>query len=218
MTTPLKTKVLLADDHELVRSGLRMLLDAQPDIEVVAEAADGADALRQCELNPVDLALLDVSMPRLTGLQAAQELRKRQPDVRILMLSVHDNEQYLFAALNAGAAGYVLKTAASQDLVRAIRATMRGELFVYPPAAAALVREHGDQAERIAQTGDRLTPRELEVLKLIAEAHSSDAIAGTLAISRRTVDHHRASILRKLGMRDRVELTRYAIRRGLIEP
>ncbi|HLW96841.1 MAG TPA: response regulator transcription factor [Solirubrobacteraceae bacterium] len=218
MTTPLKTKVLLADDHELVRSGLRMLLDAQPDIEVVAEASDGADALRQCERNPVDLALLDVSMPRLTGLQAAQELRKRQPDVRILMLSVHDNEQYLFAALNAGAAGYVLKTAASQDLVRAIRATMRGELFVYPPAAAALVREHGGQAERIAATGDRLTPRELEVLKLIAEAHSSDAIADTLAISRRTVDHHRASILRKLGMRGRVELTRYAIRRGLIEP
>jgi DNA-binding NarL/FixJ family response regulator len=183
MTTPLKTKVLLADDHELVRSGIRMLLDAQPDIEVVAEAANGADALHECASVPVDLALLDVSMPRLTGLQAAQELRKRQPAIRILMLSVHDNEQYLLAALNAGAAGYVLKTAASQDLVRAIRATMRGELFLYPPAAAALMREHGKQAERGGEAGEVLTPRELEVLKLIAEAHSSDAIAETLGIS-----------------------------------
>jgi DNA-binding NarL/FixJ family response regulator len=136
------------------------------------------------------------------------------------MLSMHDNEQYFFAALKAGAAGYVLKSAATRDLVNAVRASMRGEPFLYPPAVAALFR---DYLENVARDGepapaDRLTKRELEVLKLIAEAHSSEAIASMLAVSRRTVEHHRANILRKLGMRDRVELTRYAIRRGLVEP
>jgi DNA-binding NarL/FixJ family response regulator len=220
MTTPLKTRVLLADDHELVRSGLRMVLDAQPDIEVVAEAADGAQAVDECATGSVDLAVLDVAMPRLTGLQAAEELRKRVPEVRVLMLSMHDNEQYFFAALKAGAAGYVLKSAASRDLVNAVRASMRGEPFLYPPAVTALFRDYIEHAARgeVAAPADRLTKRELEVLKLIAEAHSSEAIASMLAVSRRTVEHHRANILRKLGMRDRVELTRYAIRRGLVEP
>jgi DNA-binding NarL/FixJ family response regulator len=220
VTTPLKTRVLLADDHELVRSGLRLVLDSQPDIEVVAEAGDGAEAVRECIAGTVDLALIDVSMPRMTGLQAAEQLRARAPDVRVLMLSMHDNEQYFFAALKSGACGYVLKSAASRDLVDAVRASMRGESFLYPPAVAALFRDylerarHGDEP----QTTDPLTGREREVLKLIAEANTSDAIASMLAISRRTVEHHRASILRKLGMRDRVELPRYAIRRGLIEP
>ena len=220
MTTPLKTRVLLADDHELVRSGLRMVLDAQPDIEVVAEAADGAEAVGECLAGTIDLAVLDVAMPRLTGLQAAEELRKRAPGLRVLLLSMHDNEQYFFAALKAGAAGYVLKSSASRDLVNAVRASMRGEPFLYPPAVAALFRAYLERVARGEEPGpvDPLTTRELEVLKLIAEAHSSEAIASLLAVSRRTVEHHRANILRKLGMRDRVELTRYAIRRGLIEP
>jgi DNA-binding NarL/FixJ family response regulator len=219
VTTPLKTRVLLADDHEVVRSGLRLVLDSQPDIEVVAEAGDGAQAVRECLAGIVDLAVIDVSMPRMTGLQAAEEVRARAPAVRVLMLSMHDNEQYFFAALKAGASGYVLKSAASRDLVDAVRASMRGEPFLYPPAVTALFRDYLERARRgEASTSDPLTGREREVLKLIAEAHTSDAIASMLEISRRTVEHHRASILRKLGMRDRVELTRYAIRRGLIEP
>ncbi len=219
MTTPLKTRVLLADDHELIRSGLRAVLDAQPDIEVVAEAEDGAEALRRGLVEDVDLAVIDVSMPRLTGLQAAHELRRRRPDVRVLMLSIHDNERYFFAALKAGASGYVLKSAANRDLVRAVRASMRGESFLYPPAVAAILRDHLERASRgEAVLDEPLTGRELEVLKLIAEAHTSDEIASALAISRRTVENHSANILHKLGMRNRVELTRYAIRRGLIQP
>jgi DNA-binding NarL/FixJ family response regulator len=217
--TPLKTRVLLADDHELVRSGLRLVLDAQPDIEVVAEAGDGAEAVRMGLSEAVDLAVIDVSMPRLTGLQAADALLRSRPSLRVLMLSMHDNEQYFFAALKAGASGYVLKSAANRDLVRAVRASMRGEPFLYPPAVAAIFRDYVERARR-GETSpqDPLTSRELEVLKLIAEAHTSEEIATMLAISRKTVEHHRANILHKLGMRDRVELTRYAIRRGLVEP
>jgi DNA-binding NarL/FixJ family response regulator len=213
------TRILLADDHPVVRSGLRAILDAQPDLVVAAEADDGAEAVRIGVDGGVELAVLDVAMPRMTGLQAAAELTRRRPSVKVLMLSMYDHEQYLYEALKAGASGYVLKTAADQDLVEACRATMRGEPFVYPQAAASLFREFLDDARSGgAAPNDPLTPRELEVLKLIAEAYTSEEIADTLVISRRTVDHHRASILAKLGMRDRVELTRYAIRRGLVEP
>jgi DNA-binding NarL/FixJ family response regulator len=216
--TPLKTRVLLADDHAVVRSGLRAVLDAEPDIEVVAEAEDGAEAVQRAMAGDVDLAILDVSMPKLTGLQATAELRSRS-DVRVLILSVHDNEQYFFEALRAGASGYVLKSAANRDLVEACRAAMRGEPFLYPKAIVALVREYLEQARRgEAAPTDPLTPRELQIVKLIAEGHTSDAIAADLVISRKTVDHHRANILGKLEMRSVAELTRYAIRRGLIEP
>jgi len=219
MPTPLKTRILLADDHAVVRSGLRLVLDAQPDLEVVAEASDGAEAVEIGLSADVDLAVLDVSMPRLTGLQAARELAQRRPELRILMLSMHDNEQYFFEALKAGASGYVLKTAANAEFVEACRATMRGEPFLYPSAAAALIRDFLDRARAgEAAPSDPLTPRELEILKLIAEAHTSEEIAGMLFISKKTVDRHRANILEKLGMRNRVELTRYAIRRGLVEP
>jgi DNA-binding NarL/FixJ family response regulator len=219
MGIPLKTRVLLADDHELVRSGLRAVLDAEADIEVVAEAADGIEAVEKTLGTEVDLAILDVSMPRLTGLQAADELRRRQSVARVLILSVHDNERYFFEALKAGASGYVLKSAANRDLIDACRAAMRGESFLYPKAVTALIREYLEQARRgEAAPEDPLTPRELQVVKLIAEGHSSDRIAEELVISRKTVDHHRANILGKLGMRTVAELTRYAIRRGLIEP
>jgi DNA-binding NarL/FixJ family response regulator len=219
MTTPLKIRVLLADDHEVVRSGLRMVLEAQSDIEVVAEAADGAQALERALSEDVDLTVLDVSMPRMTGLQAAAELHRRRPELRILMLSMHDNEQYFFEALKAGASGYVLKTAANRDLVEACRACMRGEAFLYPPAVATLVRDYLDGARLgEAPPEDPLTTRELEVVKLIAEGHTSEEIASELVLSKKTVERHRANILDKLGMRNRVDLTRYAIRRGLVEP
>ena len=218
MTTPLKIRVLLADDHEVVRSGLRMVLEAQSDIEVVAEAGDGAQALEQAFAAEIDLTVLDVSMPRMTGLQAAAELHRRRPELRILMLSMHDNEQYFFEALKAGASGYVLKTAANRDLVEACRACMRGEAFLYPPAVATLVRDYLEGARHgEAPPQDPLTARELEVVKLIAEGHTSEEIATKLVLSKKTVERHRANVLDKLGMRNRVDLTRYAIRRGLVE-
>jgi DNA-binding NarL/FixJ family response regulator len=219
MTTPLKTRILLADDHAVVRRGLRLVLDAEPDLEVVAEAGDGAEAVERALADDVHLAILDVTMPRLTGIQAARELTQRKPELRTLILSMHDNERYFFEALRAGASGYVLKSVADRDLVEACRATMRGEPFVYPEAVKALIRDHLERAkEGEALPDDPLSPRESEIVKLIAEGHTSRDIADTLVISEKTVERHRANILEKLGMRDRVELTRYAIRRGLVEP
>ena len=216
MTTPLKTRILIADDHPIVIRGLRIVLNAQPDLEVAAEATDGDQAVKQALENDVHLAILDISMPRKTGLQAAREITHRNPHIRVLMLSMHDNEQYLFEAISAGASGYVLKSAVDRDLVDACRATMRGEPFLYPDGIRALMREY---LERL-RTGDThrelLTPREEEILKLVAEAHTNDEIGSLLHISKKTVERHRANILEKLGMRDRVQLTRYAIRRGLI--
>jgi DNA-binding NarL/FixJ family response regulator len=219
MTTPLKTRILIADDHPIVLRGLRMVLDAQPDLEVVAEATDGDQAVERAVSGEIHLAILDISMPRMTGLQAAREITHRKPEVRVLMLSMHDNEQYLFEAIRAGASGYVLKSAVDRDLVEACRAAMRGEPFLYPGAVRALMREYLDRARAgEALHKDLLTPREEEIVKLVAEAHTNEEIAEMLFISKKTVERHRANILEKLGMRDRVELTRYAIRRGLVEP
>ena len=212
------TRVMLADDHAMVRTGLRLVLDAEPGFAVVAEAGDGLEAVRLGSDPGVDLAILDVAMPRMTGLQAARELSRRRPGLPIVMLSMHDNEQYFFEALKAGASGYVLKSMADEDLVSACHAAVRGEPFLYPAAASALIRDHlARAAEDGALSVDPLTPREVDVLKLIAEAHTSRQIADALVVSV-TVESHRANILAKLGMRDRVELTRYAIRRGLVEP
>ena len=218
MPIPLVTRILIADDFAVVRSGLRRLLDAKPDLEVVAEAADGHEAVEKALAENVDLAILDVSMPRMTGIQAAAELHKRKPEVRLLMLSMHDSEQFLYEALKAGASGYVLKAGADTDIVDACRAAMRGDSFLYPSAVTTLVRDYVERGGRGEEQFDVLTPRELEVLKLIAEAHTSKEIAQLLFISIKTVERHRQNILDKLGMRDRVELTRYAIRRGLIQP
>lgn len=217
--TPLKIRVLLADDHSVVRQGLKLVLDAEPDIEVVAEAGDGAEAVERGLEVEADLAVLDVSMPRLTGLQAAHQLSRRRPELRLLMLSMHDNERYFFEALRAGASGYVLKSDADRDLVEACRAAMRGEPFVYPAAVTALIRDYLERARDDGRdSGDPLSPRENEILKLVAEGHTNREIATTLVISEKTVERHRANILGKLGMRDRVDLTRYAIRSGLVEP
>jgi DNA-binding NarL/FixJ family response regulator len=216
MSVPLKTRVLLADDHAIVRRGLRLILEAEPDLEVVAEAGDGVEAVRLAREAEPNLAILDVSMPRLTGLQATSEIVRDAPGVRVLILSMHDNEQYFFEALRAGASGYVLKSAVDRDLVEGCRATMRGEPFFYAGAVRTLIREHLEAGD-VPALEDPLTPRESQVVKLIAEGHTTREIAELLVISERTVERHRENILEKLHMRDRVELTRYAIRRGLIE-
>jgi len=217
MPIPLVTRILIADDHSIVRSGLKKVLDAKPDMEVVAEAEDGHEAVEKALKEDVHLVILDVSMPRKTGIQAAAELNKRKPELRVLMLSMHDSEQFLFEALKAGASGYVLKSGADTNIVDAVRAAMRGDSYLYPSAVTAIVRDYVERGGRGEEQFDVLTPRELEVLKLIAEAHTSKEIANALFISVKTVERHRQNILDKLGMSDRVELTRYAIRRGLIQ-
>ena len=217
MPIPLVTRILVADDHALVRDGLKHVIDAEPDLEVVAEAADGAEALERALVDDIDLAILDISMPRMTGLQAARELSHRRPQLRLLILSMYENEQFLFEALKVGASGYVLKSGADDDIVDACRAAMRGESFLYPSAVNTLVRDFLERRSDKADDYDPLTPRELEVLKLIAEGKTTKEIAELLVLSVKTVERHRADILHRLGMRDRVDLTRYAIRRGLIE-
>ena len=197
---------------------LRLILDAQPDLEVVAEASDGAEAVSLALSKEIDLAILDISMPRMTGLQAARELQRRRPELRVLILSMHENEQYLYEALRAGASGYVVKKVADRDLVEACRATIRGEPFLYPGAVTALINDYLRRARDGDEPRDPLTPRETEVIKLVAESYTNRQIAEALVISEKTVERHRANILEKLGMRDRVELTRYAIRHGLVEP
>jgi DNA-binding NarL/FixJ family response regulator len=214
-----RVRILLADDHALVRKGVRMILEVQPDLAVVAEAGDGAEAVEAARSTDLDLAILDIAMPRMTGLQAAREIVRRRPGLPLLMLSMHDNEQYFFESLKAGASGYVLKSVADQDLVDACRAAIRGESFVYPGVMSTLVRSYLERlrrGERVPRTV--LTDREDEVIKLIAEGRSTLEIASALTISPKTVERHRANILAKLGMRDRTQLTRYAIRAGLVEP
>jgi len=208
-------RIVIADDHGIVRSGIRLLLERQPDLEVVAEAADGVDARDTVIREQPDLAILDVKMPGLTGLQATREIKAQLPEVSILILSMHDDERYLFEALKAGASGYVLKSQADTDLLDAIRSVERGEPFLSPSAQQALIR---DVLERGAEAESELTPREEEIVKMVAEANTSREIAEMLHLSEKTVENHRANAMKKLGMRDRVELVRYAIRQGLVEP
>ena len=207
--------LLVADDHGIVRAGLRMLLERQPRMRVVAEAADGLEAVELALRERPRVAILDVSMPRMTGIQAAREIKARAPEVQVVLLSMHDGERYLFDALHAGASGYVLKRAADTDLIDAVRSAMRGDSFVAPANQAELLKEWADGG--LGRPQEELTPRELEVVKLIAEAHTNRQIADVLHVSEKTVESHRANLLQKLGMRDRVELVRYAIRRGLVE-
>jgi len=208
-------RVVIADDHGIVRSGVRMLLERQADIEVVGEAENGADARDLVIRERPDLAILDVKMPKLTGLQATREIKEQAPEVSVLILSMYDDERYLFEALKAGASGYVLKAQADSDLMAAVRAVEKGEPFLTPAAQRALIKDVlGEGVHR----SDELTPREQEVVKLVAEAHTNKEIAEVLHLSEKTVENHRSNAMKKLGMRDRVELVRYAIRRGLIEP
>ena len=207
-------RILIADDHGIVRSGLRKLLESEDGIEVVAEAADGVEARDRAIEHRPDLAILDVKMPNLSGLDATREIRTEAPDVSVLMLSMHDEDRYLFEALKAGASGYVLKRAADRELIEAIRAVERGEPFLTPEAQQMLIRDVLDGSDG---RDEELTPREEEVVKLVAEAHTNREIAEILGLAEKTVENHRSNAMRKLGMRDRVELVRYAIRRGLVE-
>ena len=207
---------LVADDHGIVRSGVRMLLEQQEGIRVVAEAEDGVEAVEAAIQHKPDVVVLDVSMPRMTGIQATHEIKQHLPDTAVVLLSMHDDQRYFYDALKAGAAGYVLKRSADTQLVEAIRAAIRGEPFMSPVAEEELLRNWLEEGDKGGTA--ELTQRELEVVKLIAEAHTNKQIAQILNLSEKTVESHRGNVLAKLGMRDRVELVRYAIRRGLIEP
>ena len=219
MPIPFPAQILIADDHGVVREGIKAMLEREPDLKIVAEAADGFQAVDLATSLEVHLAILDVAMPGLTGLQAAREIAARRSDLPILILSMYDRAQYFFEALAAGAAGYVLKRQADQDIIEACRAALRGQPFIYPGVMSTLMQRHLERATRGERPeGGPLTPRETEIVKLIAENHTSQEIAKLLVISPKTVERHRANLLDKLGMRDRVEVTRYAIREGLVEP
>ena len=209
-------RVLIADDHGIVRSGLAMLIDRQADMQVAGEASDGIAAVDLALAERPDVAVLDVSMPGLTGLQAARQIHAHDADIALLMLSMHEDERYFFDALDTGALGYVPKRAADSDLIDAIRAVAEGRTFLSSTTQQALLRRWLDEDPESRR--EELTARELEVVKLIAEARTNRQIAEALKVSEKTVESHRGNVLAKLGMRDRVELARYAIRRGLVEP
>jgi DNA-binding NarL/FixJ family response regulator len=201
-------RILVADDHGIVRSGLKMLVERAGSMQVVAEAGDGVEAVEAAQRERPDVAILDVAMPRMTGIQAAREIRAHCPATSVLLLSMYDDERYVHDALRAGASGYVLKRQADAELIEAVRSVAAGGRFIsdLPDMSS------GDEHE------DLLTPRELDVVKLIAEAYTNKQIAEILKVSEKTVESHRGNVLAKLGMRDRVELARYAIKRGLVEP
>ena len=205
-------RLVVADDHGIVRSGLKMLIERQEGMLVVAEADDGVTAVECAIRERPDVAILDVSMPRMTGVQAAREIHAHCPDTRILLLSMHDDERYVFDALKAGASGYVLKRQADAELIDAIRIVASGGRFLSAETGVQALIDGGRE-----EPHDPLTPRELDVVKLIAEAYTNRQIAEILKVSEKTVESHRANVLGKLGMRDRVEIVRYAIRRGLVE-
>jgi two-component system response regulator NreC len=216
-----KIRVLVADDHAIVREGVRMILSAHPEMQVVGEAGAGEQAVSMAQTLHPDVVVMDISMPGMNGIEATQQIRARVPDVNVLALTMHEDDHYVFQLLRAGASGYVLKRAAATDLVDAVRAASRGEAFLYPSVAKTVVADYLRRLERgetERKPYDGLTEREREVLALIAEGHTNQAIASRLYISIKTVQTHRAHIFEKLGLHDRTELVRYAIRTGLIEP
>ncbi|MEA3336367.1 MAG: response regulator transcription factor [Chloroflexota bacterium] len=211
-----KIKLLLVDDHDIVRAGLRMLFLAENDFEIVGEAGSGEEAILALEALEPDVILMDVAMPGMSGIEATRRIKAKAPDVAVLALTMHEDEQYFFEMLNAGASGYVPKRAAPDDLVAAIRVANQGDVFIYPSLAKLLVNEFLQRAEATSATKEVLTPREREVLTLIAEGKSNKEIAKELVISVKTVDRHRENIMRKLNLHNRVELVKYAIEKGFI--
>lgn len=214
-----KIKVLIADDHAIVREGVRMILGKEQDIDVVGEAGHGEQALEMAAKLSPRVVVMDISMPGMGGIEATQRLRSQYPDIHVLALTMHEDESYVFQLLRAGASGYVLKRAAAQDLVQAVRAAAKGEAFLYPSVARKVVEDYLRRVESGEEKNryDGLTTREKEILTHIAQGLSNQQIAEKLYISIKTVQTHRAHILEKLGLHDRTELVRYAIRKGLIE-
>ncbi len=213
-------KLLLVDDHEVVRTGLRMLLENQPNIKIVGEANTGLHALEMADaLNP-DVVIMDITLPDISGIEATRRLRLAHPNLPVVALTIHEDEQYFFEMLQAGASAYVPKRAAPEDLINAIEAVYAGEVYIYPTLAKLLVADFISRAGEgvVKATVDGLTPREQEVLSVLAEGLSNDEIAERLAISRHTVARHRENLMRKLNLHSRSELVKYAIRKGLISP
>jgi len=212
-----RIRVLIVDDHAILREGIRALLKLSSDIEVVGEAGDGLEAISKVrELSP-DIVLMDIAMPGLGGLEATQEIHKQYPDSRVVILSQHDDSEYVFPILKAGAAGYILKKAVGTELVAAIRAVHQGGSFLYPSVATAVIEGYIQRGEDAESSYDRLTDREKQVLRLIAEGRTNREIAEMLSVSVKTVIAHRANLMEKLDIHNRTELVKYAIRKGLVQ-
>ncbi len=209
-----KIEILVVDDHAIMRDGIHALIDLHDDIEVVGEASDGKEAIEKVRELVPDVVIMDIAMPGMDGLEAARRIRKRNPEVKVLVLTQHDHKEYVLSAIKAGVAGYLPKRAVSSELVSAIRAVHRGESFLYPSAATALIQDYLRKGE--VEPYDYLTEREREILKLIAEGHTSREIASMLFISVKTVQGHRTKIMEKLDIHNRTELIRYAMRKGLV--
>ena len=207
-------RILLADDHAIMRDGIRALVGLHDDIEIVGEASEGRETIDKVQELEPDIVVMDIAMPGMDGLEATRRIKNKHPKVKVLVLTQYNNREYILSAIKAGAAGYVPKRALGSDLISALRAIYRGESFLYPSAAAALIEDYRQQAE--VEPYDRLTAREREILKLIAEGHTSREIAGTLFISLKTVQGHRAKIMEKLDIHNRTELIKYAMRKGLV--
>ncbi|MCL5045343.1 MAG: response regulator transcription factor [Actinobacteria bacterium] len=214
-----KIRVLLVDDHTILREGIKMLLEAQPDVEVVGEAEDGEEAVAKARALKPDVVLMDVAMPKLNGLEATRQIKKEDPGAQVLILSMHETEEYILPILEAGASGYVVKQTAAQELVSAIRAVYNGNSFLYPTVARKVIESflRRSQPAKPDPAHDVLTERELEILKMVAEGLTNQQIAEKLFLSIKTVQAHRANIMEKLDIHDRVELVKYAIRNGLVD-
>ena len=213
-----KMRVLIADDHVLVREGLRALLEAQPDIEIVGEATSGEETVNKTKEIQPDIVLMDITMPGMSGLEATRQIRQQSPDVRILVLTMHEGDEYFFKMLDAGASGYFIKGGHSSELISALRAVWHGDVFIYPTMTKKLLSDYLQKARtgKDKESYDGLTNREREILKLIAEGHTNQEIADLLVLSIATIQTHRAHIMSKLGLRSPTELIKYAIRRGFI--
>ncbi len=215
-----KIRVLLADDHTIVRQGLRALLDSQEDIEVVGEAENGRQTFEKTKQIVPDIVVLDITMPNLNGIEATRQIKKLNPEIKVIVLTVHDNEEYVHQALHAGASGYLLKESAVSDLVSAIHAVKKGDIFLSPTISKVVVKDyikHAEGESKAFDSLDILTGREREVLQLIAEGHTNREVARLLTLSVKTVDVHRAHIKEKLHINDTAGLIKYSIRKGLID-
>ena len=209
-----KIKVLLVDDHAILRDGIRALLDLKDDLEIVGEASEGKEAVEKAKELAPDVVVMDIAMPGIDGLEATRRIKKKYPQIQVLVLTQHDDKEYVLSAIKAGASGYVPKRALGSELVSAIRAVQKGESFLYPSAAAALIEKYREQAE--VEPYVHLTSREREVLTLIAEGQTSRQIAEKLFVSIKTVQGHRTKIMEKLDIHNRAELVKYAVRKGLV--